>query len=248
MLDICTGHQPTCTSAVVFKKASFWILLFGYSILLAYYLRVMYIIHRRLLTTLTVIWSFFCATIVFQIAYCLLYIVPINETGCEALFTKPWSSIYQVVGYLTLTTKQIAFLIFCFCYNELEVTFRKIFFLTTEVDEKKRKLRWALFALIGIGIVIFNILYRCFIYFPGKKWVYALDLFTITVPFLIEFVIFAVALYRIRKLSLQHGELFVKEVIMRWHILFFGSFVASTVALAFSSQYRDVAYFQYSQN
>lgn len=223
--------------------------MFGYSILLAYYLRVMYIIHRRLLTTLTVIWSFFCATIVFQIAYCLLYITPnYNETGCEALFIKPWSSIYQVVGYLTLTTKQIAFLIFCFCYNELEVTFRKIFFLTTEVDEKKRKIRWALFALIGIGIVIFNILYRCFIYFPGKKWVYALDLFTITVPFLIEFVIFAVALYRIRKLSLQHGELFVKEVIMRWHILFFGSFVASTVALAFSSQYRDVAYFQYSQN
>ena len=237
MEDTCPGHQPSCTSAVAFSKASFWILLVGYLILLAYYLKVMYIIHRRLLTTLTVIWSFFCATIVFQIAYSLLYITPnYNETGCEALFVKPWSKTYQVIGFFTLTTKQIAFLIFCFCYNELEVTFRKIFFLTTEVDYKKRKIRWALFALIGIGIVIFNILYRCYIYSPGKTWVYALNLFTVTVPFLIEFVIFAVALYRIRKLSLQHGELFVKEVIMRWHILFFGSFVASTVALSFSTE------------
>lgn len=246
MEDTCPEHQPYCTSAVAFSKASFWIMLVGYLSLLAYFLRVMYIIHQRLLTTLTVIWSFFCATIVFQIAYCLLYITPnFNETGCEALFINQGTNSYQVFGFLTLTTKQLAFLIFCFCYNELEVTFRKIFYLTTEVDETKRKIRWALFALIGIGIVIFNILYRVFIYITGEPWIYALNLITVTVPFVIEFVIFAVALYRIRKLSLQHGELFVKEVIMKWHILFFGSFVASTVALSFSTQKRDVAYSEY---
>jgi hypothetical protein len=52
-------------SVVNFKFSSLGILLAGYTALLAYYLRVIYIIRQRLLPTLTVIWSFFCATIVF---------------------------------------------------------------------------------------------------------------------------------------------------------------------------------------
>jgi hypothetical protein len=101
-------------------------------------------------------------------------------------------------------------------------------------------MRWSLFTLFGISIVIINILYRVF-YDPHNGWVVLLNLFTLTGPFLIEFIIFAVALFRIRKISLEHGQLLVKEGVMWWHILFFGSFVASTVVLAYATQLRDEA-------
>jgi hypothetical protein len=97
-------------------------------------------------------------------------------------------------------------------------------------------MRWALFIVFGVFIIILNIFYRLYNYNPDKPMVFVLDLFTLTGPFLIEFVIFAVALFRIRKISLEHGQLLVNEGIMLWHILFFGSFVASTVLLAFATQ------------
>jgi hypothetical protein len=140
-----------------------------------------------------------------------------------------------VIATFTLTTKQMAFLLFCFCYNELEVTFRKIHLITTDDDDKKRKIRWALFTLFGVSIIILNICYRIY-YVPDHPWVFFFDLFTLTGPFLIEFIIFAVALFRIRKISLEYSQLLVKEGVMCWHILFFGSFVASTVVLAFATQ------------
>ena len=120
------------------------------------------------------------------------------------------------------------------------MTFRKIHFIKTENDVKKQKIRWALFSLFGVCIIILNIIYRTS-YVLGNKWIFALDLFTLTGPFLIEFIIFALALFRIRKISLEHGQLLVNEGVMRWHILFFGSFVASTVVLAFASQKREMA-------
>jgi len=135
----------------------------------------------------------------------------------------------------------MAFLIFCFCYSELAVTFSKIHFITTVNDIKRRNIRWALFIVFGVFIIIVNIFYRLYNYNPDKPMVFVLDLFTLTGPFLIEFVIFAVALFRIRKISLEHGQLLVNEGIMRWHILFFGSFVASTVSLAFATQRRENA-------
>ena len=90
--------------------------------------------------------------------------------------------------------------------------------------------------MLGVCIIILNIFYRLYNYNPGIKLVFAINLFTLTGPFLIEFIIFAVALFRIRKISLEHGQLLVKEGVMWWHILFFGSFVASTVVLAFATQ------------
>ena len=80
---------------------------------------------------------------------------------------------YIVIATFTLTTKQLAFLIFCFCYNELEVTFRKIHFIKTDNDVKKQKIRWALFSLFGVSIIILNILYRTSYVF-GNKWIFAL--------------------------------------------------------------------------
>lgn len=100
-------------------------------------------------------------------------------------------------------------------------------------------MRIYMFLLFAFITVVANIGYRIVWYGPNESlWAFFFDLIVVVVPLIVAFVIFTVALVQIRKISVEHGKLLVKEDMMAYHLGFFGTFVVTILILGFAVQAR----------
>ena len=96
-------------------------------------------------------------------------------------------------------------------------------------------MRILMFLLFALITVVANIGYRFVWYGPNESWwAFFFDLIVVVVPLIVAFVIFTVALVQIRKISVEHGKLLVKEDMMAYHLGFFGTFVVTILILGFA--------------
>ncbi len=107
-----------------------------------------------------------------------------------------------MTGYFRDTILQLAYLVFCYIYNEVKVKFLILYRLESEDAERSRKLRSFMFIIFALMTVTANICYRLIWYTPNENlWDFVFDLSVVQIPFIIAFVIFTVALVKIRKMS-----------------------------------------------